>query len=54
MSEKKIKSENYTKISTREDGAVKPHSLCAGCPYGRNHEICFPCWKFILGQEGYH
>jgi len=25
---------------------------CKGCCYGKNHEICFPCWKEILGQRG--
>lgn len=25
---------------------------CNGCPYGKNHEICFPCYKDLLGQEG--
>lgn len=27
-------------------------SCCINCPYGRNHEICFPCYKDLLGQEG--
>lgn len=25
---------------------------CKNCPYGRNHEFCFPCLKDLLGQEG--
>ncbi|MBQ6409147.1 MAG: hypothetical protein IJJ64_14085 [Butyrivibrio sp.] len=25
---------------------------CHGCPYGREHRICFPCYKNLLGQTG--
>lgn len=25
---------------------------CVNCPYGRHREICFPCYKDLLGQEG--
>jgi len=25
---------------------------CRGCPYGRDHRICFPCYKNLLGQKG--
>lgn len=25
---------------------------CINCPYGRHREICFPCYKDLLGQEG--
>lgn len=32
----------------------KLHPLCYGCPYGRVQEFCFPCWKYLLGQGGYH
>ena len=24
---------------------------CVDCPYGRNHEFCFPCMKKILGRK---
>lgn len=54
MSKNKEKSKNFYQTVTRKDEAEKPQSLCTGCPYGRNHEFCFPCWKHILGQEGYH
>ena len=38
----------------KAEGVVnKQHPLCNGCPYGRAHEFCFPCWKYLLGQEGY-
>lgn len=37
-----------------EDVADTLHPLCNGCPYGRAHEFCFPCLKYILGQGGYH
>lgn len=37
-----------------EDVAERLHPLCDGCPYGRAHEFCFLCWKYLLGQEGYH
>lgn len=30
----------------------KKESPCDGCPYGKHHEICFPCWKKLLGQGG--
>lgn len=36
-----------------EDADKNRHPLCVGCPYGREHEICFPCWRYLLGQEGY-
>lgn len=61
MNKEKVKSENSSEGSENasegsgtKDEAEKPHSLCTGCPYGRNREFCFPCWKHILGQEGYH
>lgn len=37
-----------------EDVVGRQHPLCYGYPYGRVHEFCFPCWKYLLGQEGYH
>ena len=40
--------------SAVEDAVESLHPLCNGCPYGRAHEFCFPCWKYLLGQEGYH
>ena len=30
----------------------KAPSPCDGCPYGKGHEFCFPCWKKLLGQGG--
>ena len=27
-------------------------SCCVDCPYGKYHEICFPCYKDLLGREG--
>lgn len=27
-------------------------SCCIDCPYGKHHEICYPCYKDLLGQEG--
>ena len=50
------KQEDETKPSfckSLEDVVEKLHPLCDGCPYGRAHEFCFPCWKYLLGQEGY-
>ena len=38
----------------KEDVVNTLHPLCNGCPYGRAHEFCFPCLKYILGQGGYH
>ena len=31
---------------------AKASSPCDGCPYGKGHEFCFPCWKKLLGQGG--
>ena len=28
----------------------KETSCCDGCPYGKGHEFCFPCWQKILGH----
>jgi hypothetical protein len=33
-------------------GRREKPSCCINCPYGRNREICFPCYKDLLGQEG--
>ena len=51
------KQEDKEKISScerKEDAVQELHPLCNGCPYGREHEFCFPCWRYLLGQEGYH
>lgn len=45
---------NSSSCKVGEDVVEKQHPLCEGCPYGREHEFCFPCWKYLLGQEGYH
>lgn len=38
--------------NTVQEEPEKAPSPCVGCPYGRHHEICFPCWKKLLGQGG--
>ena len=48
--------EEKKSVSSEIEGDVADtlHPLCNGCPYGRAHEFCFPCMKYILGQGGHH
>lgn len=39
----------YYLLETPEEKETSP---CSGCPYGKGREVCFPCWKKILGQGG--
>lgn len=40
------------KCHSRELESKKTPVPCVGCPYGRNHEFCFPCMKDLLSQKG--
>ena len=51
--EKQEEKNHPSSCDLKEDAAKQRHPLCYGCPYGRTHEICFPCWKYLLGQPGY-
>lgn len=35
-----------------KQGSEMIPSCCIHCPYGKHNEICFPCYKDLLGQEG--
>lgn len=52
--EKQEDKKDISSCEVLEDVVSKPHPLCIGCPYGRAHEFCFSCMKYLLGQEGYH
>lgn len=51
--EKQEEKQNSSSCNEKEDAVKVLYPLCKDCPYGKDHEICYPCWKYILGQEGY-
>ena len=42
----------HSKMVDKEYITKRRLPSCKDCCYGKHHEVCFPCYKDMLGQEG--